>query len=71
MIATKLSSRFSGLLLRSARLQRLFEQEKNRKRRSNLRLLRVNALRLKVQESLYQLALHPAPAMARVKPSRY
>lgn len=67
MFATQLTSRFSGLLLRSARLQRLFDEEKRRKRRSNLRLLRVNALRLKVQESLYKLALQPAPIMVRAK----
>lgn len=70
MIATKLTSRFSGLLLRSARLQRLFEQEKSRKRRSNLRLLRVNALRLKVQESIYRLALRPVPVLTQSKRSR-
>ncbi len=67
MFATQLTSRFSGLLLRSARLQRLFDEEKRRKRRSNLRLLRVNALRLKVQESLYKLALQPTPIMVRAK----
>lgn len=70
MISTKLTSRFSGLLLRSARLQRLFELEKSRKRRSNLRLLRVNALRLKVQESIYQLVLRPAPVLVHSKRSR-
>jgi hypothetical protein len=67
MIATKISGRFSRLLLRSAVLQQMFEQEMSRKRRSNLRLMRLNALRLKVQECIYQLAVRPAPALVRCK----
>lgn len=64
MIATTITSRFSHLLLRSARLQQMFDQEKSHKRRSSLRLMRLNALRLKVQENIYQLALRPVPVLA-------
>lgn len=67
MITTKISGRFSRLLLRSAHLQQMFEQEMRRKRRNNLRLMRLNALRLKVQECIYQLAVQPAPALVRCR----
>lgn len=67
MIATTITSRFSHLLLRSARLQQMFDREKSDKHRSNLRLMRLNALRLKVQENIYQLALRPAPVLVKTR----
>lgn len=64
MFSAQLSSKFSSLLFRAARLREMMEREKRRAKVDGLRLMRLNRLRLKVMENLHALlspALQPVP----------
>lgn len=67
--STPLSNRFSVLLFRASQLQQLIKHERKHQNVDGLRLMRLNALRLKILNSLYA-SLQPAQPVLIPVPAR-